>query len=295
MWQQLQFVFDDLKKMEQTIPSPLVSVHWLNKNIANTNLVLLDCTIPKITSNLTTTSTEKKSRIKGAIFFDIKNTFSDKKAPFPTTILAAEEFEKQVQNLGIQQDSLIICYDDFGIYSAPRVWWMFQLMGFTNIAVLDGGFPEWIKHNFVTENKKNDLPKKGNFKANYTPKKIKFTNDVLVATKKETTLIVDARSKGRFYGTEPEPRNDIKSGHIPNSINLPFEEILEDEKMKTTIELKKMYHDFKTKEELIFTCGSGITASILAFAAELVGIKNYAVYDGSWTEWGSTNNLPIEK
>jgi thiosulfate/3-mercaptopyruvate sulfurtransferase len=274
------------------ITKPLVSVDWLQNNLEDKSLIILDCTIPKITDK-SLVSMEKK-QLKGAVFFDIKNTFSDVKAPFPNSVLSPEEFEEKVQELGINKNSCIVCYDDLGIYSSPRVWWLFQLMGFTNIAVLNGGFPEWKKHNFPIEISKNNQPKKGNFTAKYQPQKIKFKTDVFAAIKNDKISILDARSNGRFYGTEPEPRNDVKSGHIPNSISLPFGEILENGKMKTVDQLTAIFKDIKSKEEIICTCGSGITASILALGLQLTGIKNHAVYDGSWTEWGSSNNLPIE-
>ncbi|QTE23162.1 sulfurtransferase [Polaribacter cellanae] len=277
--------------MSLHISSPLVSVDWLYNNLENENLIILDCTIPKVTDK-SQNSTDKK-QIKGALFFDLKNVFSDKKVPFPNTVLAPKEFQEKAQELGINKDSVLVCYDDLGTYSSPRVWWMFQLMGFKNIAILDGGFPEWKSKNYPIETPKTHQPKKGNFKVYYKPEKLKFTNDVLNSIENKAILIADARSKGRFYGTEPEPRNDLKSGHIPNSVSLPFIEMQQSGKMKSAEELKNIFKDYKNKEQIIFTCGSGITASILALGAAIAGVKNVAVYDGSWTEWGSTNNLPI--
>ena len=278
--------------MNLKITKPLVSVDWLYSNLKNEHLIILDCTIPKVTENIV--STEEKGQILGAKFFDIKNVFSDKKSSLPNTILSVEEFEEKAQKLGINNKSCIVVYDNLGIYSSARVWWMFQLMGFTNIAVLDGGLPEWKKHNFPVEIPQQKTVSKGNFKVNYQPEKIKFTSQVLSVIKNNTILIIDARSKGRFYGTAPEPRSDVKSGHIPNSVSLPFSEVLVNGKMKSEEELKNIFKDYKEKQEIIFSCGSGITASILALGAELIGIKNYSVYDGSWTAWGSSNNLPIE-
>lgn len=281
--------------MSLKITKPIVSAEWLQSNLGNKNLIILDCTIAKITSKSNGTLFNYKKQIKGAIFFDIKNVFSDVKAPFPNTILPPKDFEEKARNLGVNNDSILICYDDLGIYSSPRVWWMFQLMGFKNIAVLDGGFPKWKENNLSIENQQTNQLKRGNFQVNYQSKKINFTNDVLSVIAKNTNLIADARSKGRFYGTEPEPRKDVKSGHIPNSVSLPYSEILENGSFKPKEDLQQIFKSINlSNKDFIFSCGTGITASILALGAELLGIKKYSVYDGSWTEWGSTEGLPIE-
>jgi thiosulfate/3-mercaptopyruvate sulfurtransferase len=271
--------------------TPLVSVAWLHNNLEDENLIILDCTIPTVAAKMIVS--EQKTQIKGAIFFDIKNNFSDKKAILPNTVLGPKEFENKAQELGIHKDSILVCYDDLGIYSAPRVWWMFQLMGFTNVAVLDGGLPEWKASSFPVEKPGVYQLKKGDFRADYQPQKLKYTKDVLYAIDNKSILIVDARSSGRFYGTAPEPREDLKSGHIPNSVSLPFGEIQQNGKMKSKEELSKVFSDYKNNKEIIFTCGSGITAAILALGAAISEVENVAIYDGSWTAWGSTDNLPI--
>jgi thiosulfate/3-mercaptopyruvate sulfurtransferase len=271
--------------------TPLVSVAWLHNNLENKNLTILDCTIPSVAAKKNVS--EQKTQIKGAIFFDIKNIFSDKKAALPNTVLGPAEFENKAQELGIHKDSIVVCYDDLGIYSSPRVWWMFQLMGFTNVAVLDGGLPEWKTGNFPIENPKVQQIKTGNFKVDYQPEKLKDTEDVLNSIANKAVLIVDARSSGRFYGTAPEPRNDLKTGHIPSSVSLPFVETQQNGKMKSKGELAKIFGDFKNKKEIIFTCGSGITAAILALGAAISNVENVSVYDGSWTAWGGTENLPV--
>jgi thiosulfate/3-mercaptopyruvate sulfurtransferase len=277
------------------ITKPIVSVDWLQSKLGNENLFILDCTIPKVTANSSSVLLDEKRQIKGAIFVDIKNTFSLSNAAFPNTALSAKEFEEKAKDLGINNESIIICYDDLGIYSSPRVWWMFKLMGFTNIAVLDGGFPAWNFKNYSTEKPTNQQPKKGDFVANYQSEKIKYTADVLSAIEIETVLITDARSKGRFYTTQPEPRIDVKGGHIPTSVSLPYSELLVKGIVKSEKELKEIFNTINPKKkEFIFSCGTGITACVLALGAEISGIENYAVYDGSWTEWGSTDGLPIE-
>ena len=210
--------------------------------------------------------------------------------------ISTKEFEEKAQELGINKNTCIVVYDNLGIYSSPRVWWMFQLMGFKNIAVLNGGFPEWKSKKYPIETPKTHQPKKGNFKVNYQSEKIKFTKDVLeTIINTKNNLVVDARSKGRFFGTEQEPRKDVKSGHIPNSVSLPYSEIIENGKMKSDTDLKEIFKNINPKNKaLIFSCGTGITASILALGLAILGKNNFAVYDGSWTEYGSTDNLPIE-
>jgi len=282
--------------MSLKITKPIVSVDWLQSNLGNEQLIILDCTIPKVTAKSRTPISEDKKQIKGAIFFDIKKTFSDVNAPFPNTILSPQEFEKRCQNLGVDINSIIVCYDDLGIYSSPRVWWMFQVMGFKNIAVLDGGFPKWEEKKYPVEKQQKNVFLQGNFKVNYQSRKIKYTKDVFFAIDNDMVLILDARSKERFNTTQPEPRIGLKGGHIPNSVSFPFSEILDKGMVKSEDDLKVIFSELNPEnKELIFSCGTGITASVLALGAEILEIKIYSVYDGSWTEWASTENLPIEK
>jgi thiosulfate/3-mercaptopyruvate sulfurtransferase len=282
-----------MKDMSLKIQNPLVSIDWLSDNLDYEKLIILDCTIPKLTTN--SEVNQEKYQIKGAIFFDIKNTFSDENAKLPNTVLPPKVFEEKARKIGINKDSILICYDDLGIYSSPRVWWMFQLMGFKNVAVLEGGLPAWREKEHPIEPPKKQSITKGDFKVKYQSEKLKFTEDILNSYKNKDVLIVDARSKGRFYGTEPEPRKDIRSGHIPNAVSLPYNEILSNGKMKSKEELQTVFKPFKNKKQIVFTCGSGITAAILALGAAISAIENVAVYDGSWTAWGSGIKNPIEK
>lgn len=277
--------------MSLKIPSFVVSVDWLLEHLENESLLILDATIPKVGSKKIEIL-EEKSQIKKAHFFDLKD-FSDAEAPLPNTMLTGEKFQQKAKQFGINNNHCIVVYDDLGIYSSPRVWWIFQLMGFENIAVLDGGFPEWKAKKYPIEKFSNKTLSKGSFTANYHSEKITFMTDVLANVSSKKYLVLDARSEGRFFGTEPEPRKEVRGGHIPNSKSLPHTDILDGTKMKPTDELKMI---FETKNHenkpLIFSCGSGITASILALGATIAGIKNHSVYDGSWTEWG-LSNAPI--
>lgn len=278
--------------MSLKIDEPVVSCQWLKDHLEEDTLVILDVTIPKVTSNKS--SLAKKEVIKNALFFDLKNQFSDQNSKYPNTVLSPEAFEFEVQKLGINKNSCIVVYDDLGIYSSPRAWWLFQLMGFTNVAVLNGGLPEWISLNFPILDFYRKSKVYGNFKANYQPEKIQFTKSVLSNITKNDFLVLDARSKERFFAEVPEPRADVKGGHIPSSNSLPYSELILEGKLKSKAALETIFTQTNPEEKpLVFSCGTGITAAILALGASIAGYSKTAIYDGSWTEWGSTKNLPI--
>jgi len=282
-------------KNELKINKPLVSVNWLYQHKDATNSLVLDATIKKVTSNELVHQSEKK-HIKGARFFDLKKVFSDQNASFPNTCLSAEKFEQEACRIGINKNAAIVIYDDVGIYSSPRVWWLFKLMGFTNIAVLDGGFPAWKEAGFSIENPIPYSGKPGDFKSNYQKKLICNSDAVFTSISDTTIQILDARSKGRFYATEPEPRAAIRGGHIPNSNSTPYGSLLENGKMKSESDLRIIFKKINPDAKImIFSCGSGVTACVLALGAEMLNHTNYTVYDGSWSEWGSLHHLPIEK
>jgi len=204
-------------------------------------------------------------------------------------------FEKEIRKIGINQDSVIVVYDHHGVYSSPRAWWIFKAMGHKNVAVLDGGFPAWKNANLPIAIQTNYDGEAGNFEANYQPNLIKSATEVLATLEKKEVTILDARSDGRFHGTAPEPRAHLKSGHIPGSQNLPSSKIIKDGKLRSKTELKKIYDAFDLdNKEVIFSCGSGMTACVIALGAEIAGHHSKAIFDGSWTEWGD-GNYPVEK
>ncbi len=268
------------------ITAPVVSVQWLDSNLNAENLIILDASIKKVGSEETDSKSEVQ--IPKALFFDLKERFSDVSAPFPTTFPSKEQFTKEAQNLGVNKSSAIVVYDDKGIYSSARAWWLFKAMGHTNVAVLDGGLPEWTKAGLKTELKKEYKPIKGDFISNYKPNLMMYFEDIKKASSFNTHIIIDARSEARFKSLEPEPRIGLRSGTIPNSTNLPFEDLLEGNKLISKEKIVAKFESLaNTEDSLIFSCGSGITACVLALGAEISGYKTISVYDGSWTEWGS--------
>lgn len=271
----------------------IVSVKWLHKNLNDPNLIILDASQ---TENKQGIKTEFDGwQIPNARFFDLKNNFSKKNTEMPNMLPNPEGFETEVRKLGIKKSSKIVVYDNLGIYTSPRVWWMFKIMGHKNIAVLNGGLPEWVKNGFETEKIQNKKYPVGDFEATFKPILVKNMEDIKTNLKTKSAIVIDARSEGRFNGTAPDPRPTLKSGHIPNTINLPYTKVLNNGKLESKEKLVQIFSEIELDNNpLIFSCGSGITACILHLAAEEVIKNEKAVYDGSWTEWASTKNNPIE-
>lgn len=264
-----------------TIAHPIVSVEWLHNRMNADNLVILDGTINKVFD-------ASQSQIPNSRFFDIKHKFSDTTNAFPSAFPSAEQFQREARTLGININSAIVVYDDKGIYSSARVWWLFKAFGHNNIAVLNGGFPAWLNAGYPTQSMTFYEGNQGNFTANLQPETMKFFNDVVDISKNNTHKIVDARSAGRFNSVEPEPRAGLRMGTIPNSVNLPFEDLLADGLLRPKADLEVRFRKVAhTEDDIVFSCGSGITACVLALGAEISGYKNISVYDGSWTEWGT--------
>lgn len=267
--------------MSITLTSPVVSVTWLKENLEANNLIILDGTIAKPFS-------EETPSVPKARFFDIKQKFSDTSDPFPSAFPEIEQFEAEARNLGVNTNSAIVVYDDKGIYSSARVWWLFKAFGYTNVAILDGGLPAWKAAGYATDFMTLYSGSKGDFKADLQPNYMLFFDDMEKAVAEGTHTIVDARSSARFNCEVSEPRAGLRRGTIPNSTNLPYTAILEDGKLKSKKEIAKaLYMVAAPDDTIVFSCGSGITACVLALGAELSGYKNVQVYDGSWTEYGA--------
>jgi len=266
--------------MKSVVPSK-----WLYKHINDPDILILDASLANPISGEVSKFADKC--IPGSRFFDLKNNFSDKNSPFPNMLPTSEDFQKECRKLGINTTSKLVIYDNLGVYSSPRVWWMFKAMGHDNVAVLDGGLPDWIANGYpIEEIHKDKKITLGTFEACYQKASVVDFEMITSNIKEQKALVIDARSEGRFKGTAPEPRAELKSGHIPNSINIPYEKVLDNGKFKTASELALIFDKERYAEQpLIFSCGSGLTACIILLASELVVSNKKAVYDGSWTEW----------
>lgn len=272
--------------------SHLVTVAWLHEHLHAGNLVILDASIPKAGLGEDTLT---DVLIPGARFMDLKNSWADPGASFPNTMLGPERFQEEARKLGINRDSAVVVYDQHGIYSSARAWFMLRSMGHENVAVLDGGLPAWQKAGHEEVPKATFHGTDGNFISDPQPGFFVDHLEVLQELENASYQVLDARARDRFLGLVKEPREGLRSGHIPNSKSMPYNDLQKEGHMKDSRALEELFSGCSTKDQsLIFSCGSGITACVLALGAELAGRPSGAVYDGSWTEWGSRHELPIE-
>jgi thiosulfate/3-mercaptopyruvate sulfurtransferase len=234
--------------------------------------------------------------IPGAIFFDI-DEIADTNSPLPHMLPSPEKFSSRMRKMGIGDGQRIVVYDRHGMFSAPRVWWMFRVMGADEVSVLNGGLPKWKSEGRPLMMGEPNARTPRHFTSRRNLDLVRDLDDMKSVIHDKSADIVDARSPERFAGTVPEPREGLRSGHIPGAQNVPYGQLLNaDGTLKSTEELTAIFAaaGVEPHKPVVTSCGSGITACVLALALAETGHRRTSVYDGSWTEWGADDSLPIE-
>jgi len=275
-------------------PRTLVSTEWLAAHLKDPDLRLLDASWYLPDAGRDARAEYEANHIPGARFFDIDD-ISDARSDLPHMAPPAEKFMSRMRKLGVGDGHQIVAYDGAGLLSAARVWWLFRLMGHRDVAVLDGGLPKWQAEGRPLE----DMPpviKDRHLTVRFQNHLVRDVTQVSQASKLGSTQIVDARAAARFRGDAPEPREGLRAGHVPGSRNVPYTTLLNDDKtMKSPQETRAVFEDagIDVNSPVISTCGSGITAAILALALERLGHDSWSLYDGSWAEWGMFPTVPV--
>jgi thiosulfate/3-mercaptopyruvate sulfurtransferase len=275
-------------------PTTLVSTDWLAAHLGEVRVLDASWYLPA--QNRDAKAEYAARHIPGARFFDI-DEIADLTSPLPHMAAPVEKFTSRVRGLGIGDRQQVVVYDGAGIFSAARVWWNFRLMGITSVAVLDGGLPKWRAEGREVTVAPPDL-RAPHLTPRLQPHLVKSVDQVLEASQTGAAVIVDARSLARFKGDAPEPRAGLRGGHIPGSVSVPFGAVLNpDGTMKAAAELRDVFTaaGVDLSRPVITSCGSGVTAAVLSLALERMGHRDHALYDGSWSEWGGRDDLPVEK
>ncbi|WP_370931159.1 3-mercaptopyruvate sulfurtransferase [Bartonella sp. DGB1] len=265
----------------------ILSSEWLAENLTDDKLKIIDASWYLPNQDVNAKLEYNKQHIPNAVFFDL-DEICDKNSSLPHMVPPVELFETSVAKLGISTWDPIVIYDQHGYFSAPRVWWLFRIMGHRKAFILDGGFKAWQKNKLPVT---NDVisPKLGSFKSNFHPDMVVSLSEMQKIVAEQKANIIDARSSARFNGLEPEPRSNLKSGHMPGAINLPYNIFTEDGFLKELPEISKIFKEknINLDDPIVATCGSGVTAAMIIFALTSLGIENARLYDGSWAEWGA--------
>ena len=274
----------------------LTETDELARELDAPDLVIIDASWHMPAENRNAYEEYLAEHIPGAIFFDI-DEIADTKSGLPHMLPPPEKFSSRMRSMGIGDGSRIVVYNSAGLFSAARVWWTFRVMGVDDVSVLNGGLPKWKREGRPLESGPPRNRTARHFTARRNLDLVRDVSDIKALLKDRSAEIVDARAADRFAGKAPEPRPGLRSGHIPGSHNLPYAKLLnKDGTFKTGPEIERLFEEagVDLTKPVVASCGSGITASVLALGLAEIGHRRAAVYDGSWSEWGADQNLPIE-
>jgi thiosulfate/3-mercaptopyruvate sulfurtransferase len=278
-----------------TTTDPLVSTEWLAAHLNDANVRLLDATF-KLPGILPLPKDDYlAAHIPGAVYFDV-DAVSDHSNPLPHMFPSAEQFGRDAGGLGISNGDTVVIYDAGGWVAAPRVWWMFLAYGHRDVRILNGGLRKWRAEGRPVQSGEVTA-KPAIFKASYDPKRVRSIEQMIANVKSRAEQVIDARAADRFEGRAAEPRPGIRSGHIPGSLNLPYNNLFDAATgtMKPLDELKKVFAGagVDTARPVVTSCGSGVSAAVLTLALYRLGVEDTALYDGSWSEWGKADGPAI--